>query len=102
MTVFFEWGVLPLNSINIVITILFDWISLVFIRFVLFLSSIVIFYRNNNMEGDPYISQFILFVLIFEFSITLFIIRPNIISILLVWDGLGLISYLLAIYYKNF
>jgi NADH-ubiquinone oxidoreductase chain 5 len=29
------------------------------------------------------------------------IISPNIISILLGWDGLGLVSYLLVIYYQN-
>jgi len=34
-------------------------------------------------------------------SIILLIIRPNIISILLGWDGLGLVSYCLVIYYQN-
>lgn len=102
MKIFIEWEILSLNSINVVITLLLDWISLIFIGFVLFISSIVIFYRNNYIEGDPYISRFILLVLIFVFSIILLIISPNIISILLGWDGLGLISYLLVIYYQNF
>jgi NADH-ubiquinone oxidoreductase chain 5 len=34
-------------------------------------------------------------------SIILLIIRPNLIRILLGWDGLGLISYCLVIYFKN-
>lgn len=54
------------------------------------------------MEGDPYISRFILLVIIFVLSMIFLIISPNIISILLGWDGLGLISYLLVIYYQNF
>jgi len=29
------------------------------------------------------------------------IIRPNLIRILLGWDGLGLVSYCLVIYYQN-
>ena len=29
------------------------------------------------------------------------IISPNVISILLGWDGLGLVSYFLVIYYQN-
>jgi NADH-ubiquinone oxidoreductase chain 5 len=29
------------------------------------------------------------------------IIRPNLISMLLGWDGLGLVSYCLVIYYQN-
>jgi len=39
--------------------------------------------------------------LIFDVSMTFLIISPNIISILLGWDGLGLVSYLLLIYYQN-
>jgi NADH-ubiquinone oxidoreductase chain 5 len=37
----------------------------------------------------------------FVLSIIALIIRPNIISILLGWDGLGLVSYCLVIYYQN-
>lgn len=92
---------MSLNSTSIVIRILFDWISLIFIRFVLFISCIVIFYRKQYIEGDLNINRFIILVLIFVFSIILLIISPNLISILLGWDGLGLISYCLVIYYQN-
>ena len=40
-------------------------------------------------------------VLIFVASMIFLIISPNVISILLGWDGLGLVSYLLVIYYQN-
>jgi len=40
-------------------------------------------------------------VLIFVLSIILLIISPNLISILLGWDGLGLVSYCLVIYFQN-
>nr|YP_010385107.1 NADH dehydrogenase subunit 5 [Cordulegaster boltonii]UPL65117.1 NADH dehydrogenase subunit 5 [Cordulegaster boltonii] len=99
---FIEWEVINLNSVNVVMTFLFDWMSLMFMGFVLFISSMVIFYSNNYMEGDPYMSRFILLVLLFVLSMMLLIISPNLISILLGWDGLGLISYLLVIYYQNF
>nr|YP_010024742.1 NADH dehydrogenase subunit 5 [Pseudothemis zonata]QOQ35021.1 NADH dehydrogenase subunit 5 [Pseudothemis zonata] len=99
---FVEWEVVALNSMNIVMTLLLDWMSLIFMGFVLFISSMVIYYSHNYMEGDPYISRFILLVLMFVFSMMLLIISPNMISILLGWDGLGLISYLLVIYYQNF
>jgi len=35
------------------------------------------------------------------FSIILLIFRPNFVSILLGWDGLGLVSYCLVIFYEN-
>nr|YP_009651411.1 NADH dehydrogenase subunit 5 [Orthetrum melania]QDA21663.1 NADH dehydrogenase subunit 5 [Orthetrum melania] len=102
INLFIEWEVISLNSISVVMTLLLDWMSLIFMGFVLFISSMVIFYSHNYMEGDPYISRFILLVLMFVLSMMLLIISPNMISILLGWDGLGLISYLLVIYYQNF
>nr|YP_010041763.1 NADH dehydrogenase subunit 5 [Ceriagrion fallax]QPB15086.1 NADH dehydrogenase subunit 5 [Ceriagrion fallax] len=99
---FIEWEILILNSSSIVMTFLFDWMSLTFMGFVLFISSMVIFYSNDYMEGDPYLVRFILLVILFVLSMMLLIISPNMISILLGWDGLGLISYLLVIYYQNF
>lgn len=40
-------------------------------------------------------------VLLFVISMIIIIIRPNLIRILLGWDGLGLVSYCLVIYYQN-
>nr|YP_010725899.1 NADH dehydrogenase subunit 5 [Davidius fruhstorferi]WDY83501.1 NADH dehydrogenase subunit 5 [Davidius fruhstorferi] len=99
---FLEWDILDINSLNITMTFLFDWMSFLFMGFVLFISSMVIFYSYDYMEGDVYLSRFILLVLMFVLSMLLLIISPNMISILLGWDGLGLISYLLVIYYQNF
>jgi NADH-ubiquinone oxidoreductase chain 5 len=53
------------------------------------------------MFGDLHIVLFIMLVLIFVISIMFLIISPNVISILLGWDGLGLVSYLLVIYYQK-
>nr|YP_009573127.1 NADH dehydrogenase subunit 5 [Macromia daimoji]QBF44107.1 NADH dehydrogenase subunit 5 [Macromia daimoji] len=102
LTYFIEWEVLSLNSMNVVMTVLIDWMSSLFMSFVLFISSMVIFYSNDYMEGDVYKVRFILLVLMFVLSMMFLIISPNLISILLGWDGLGLISYLLVIYYQNF
>lgn len=96
-----EFQLININSCQILITLLLDWISLLFIRFVLFISSIVIYYRNRYIEGDLNINRFIILVCIFVLSIILLIISPNLIRILLGWDGLGLVSYCLVIYYQN-
>nr|YP_010507227.1 NADH dehydrogenase subunit 5 [Diplocheila zeelandica]QJT42735.1 NADH dehydrogenase subunit 5 [Diplocheila zealandica]UXF64378.1 NADH dehydrogenase subunit 5 [Diplocheila zeelandica] len=100
-TVFLEWELLSLNSSPIVMGVLFDWMSLMFMSFVLYISSMVIFYSEQYMEGDLNINRFIMLVLMFVFSMMLLIISPNMISILLGWDGLGLVSYCLVIYYQN-
>lgn len=101
VTYFIEWELISLNSRIILITFLFDWISLIFISFVLFISSLVIFYRKEYISSDIFINRFILLVVIFVFSIIMLIIRPNLIRILLGWDGLGLVSYCLVIYFQN-
>nr|YP_009693804.1 NADH dehydrogenase subunit 5 [Panorpa debilis]QEI03721.1 NADH dehydrogenase subunit 5 [Panorpa debilis] len=98
---FIEWELLTLNSSSIVMTFLFDWMSLLFMSFVLFISSLVIFYSKEYMSGDLNINRFIMLVLMFVLSMMLLIISPNLISILLGWDGLGLVSYCLVIYYQN-
>lgn len=101
ITYFIEWELISLNSVIILITFLFDWISLIFISFVLFISSLVIFYRKEYISSDIFINRFILLVVIFVFSIIILIISPNLIRILLGWDGLGLVSYCLVIYFQN-
>lgn len=75
--------------------------SLLFMGFVLIISSLVILYSDDYMFGDLNIFRFISLVLMFVVSMMFLIISPNVISILLGWDGLGLVSYLLVIYYQN-
>lgn len=101
MVYFLEWEVVIINSLNIVITFLFDWIRLIFMSLVLFISSLVIFYSKEYIAEDKTINRFIIIVLIFVMSMMLLIISPNLIRILLGWDGLGLVSYCLVIYFQN-
>nr|YP_009731701.1 NADH dehydrogenase subunit 5 [Carpophilus pilosellus]QHR79649.1 NADH dehydrogenase subunit 5 [Carpophilus pilosellus] len=100
-TVILEFMLLDINSCFIEMVILLDWMSLLFMSFVLFISSMVIFYSEEYMSGDLNINRFILLVVMFVLSMMLLIISPNLISILLGWDGLGLVSYCLVIYYQN-
>nr|YP_009128250.1 NADH dehydrogenase subunit 5 [Reticulitermes aculabialis]AJO61986.1 NADH dehydrogenase subunit 5 [Reticulitermes aculabialis] len=98
---FVDWGIVGLNSGSVVMTFLFDWMSLLFLGFVFIISSLVILYSDDYMYGDSNIFRFIMLVLLFVVSMLFLIISPNMISILLGWDGLGLVSYCLVIYYQN-
>nr|ASY98282.1 NADH dehydrogenase subunit 5 [Acontista multicolor] len=98
---FIEWEIVSLNSSSIMMTLLLDWMSLLFMSFVLLISSLVILYSEDYMKGDVTLNRFIFLVLMFVLSMIFLIISPNMISILLGWDGLGLISYCLVIYYQN-
>nr|WKU83924.1 NADH dehydrogenase subunit 5 [Doros destillatorius] len=98
---FMEFELVSLNSVSIVMTFLFDWMSLMFMSFVLLISSLVIYYSKEYMMNDMNINRFIFLVLMFVLSMMFLIISPNLISILLGWDGLGLVSYCLVIYFNN-
>nr|AYR05118.1 NADH dehydrogenase subunit 5 [Coleoptera sp. ACP-2013] len=100
-TCIIEYKFLEINSSMIEMVILIDWMSLLFMSFVLYISSMVIYYSEEYMFGDFNMKRFILLVVLFVFSMMFMIISPNIISILLGWDGLGLVSYCLVIYYQN-
>nr|AML25985.1 NADH dehydrogenase subunit 5 [Staphylinidae sp. BMNH 1274232] len=101
MMMMMEYKLLSINSSSMNMVVLIDWMSLLFMSFVLYISSMVIYYSKEYMYGDMNINRFIMLVSMFVLSMMLLIISPNLISILLGWDGLGLVSYCLVIYYQN-
>nr|APX39722.1 NADH dehydrogenase subunit 5 [Chrysolina herbacea] len=101
LSLMLELNLLSFNSTNFVMVVLLDWMSLLFMSFVFFISSMVIYYSEEYMHKDLGLNRFIMLVVMFVISMFFLIISPNLISILLGWDGLGLISYCLVIYYQN-
>nr|UPL66005.1 NADH dehydrogenase subunit 5 [Embiophila sp.] len=102
LSIFLDWELVGFNTLLFVMTFIFDWISLIFSGCVMFISSMVIFYSHSYMGGDPNRSRFLFLVLLFVLSMFMLIISPNLISILIGWDGLGLVSYGLVIYFQNY
>lgn len=100
--VLLEWIFLSFNSFNIEIIVLLDWISLLFISFVILISSMIILYRYIYIYEEKFFYRFIYLVILFVLSIIFIILSPNVIRILFGWDGLGLVSYCLVIYYQNY
>nr|YP_010934888.1 NADH dehydrogenase subunit 5 [Blastothrix speciosa]WKV28879.1 NADH dehydrogenase subunit 5 [Blastothrix speciosa] len=99
---FIEWNLMFLNSMNLNMLIFLDWMTLIFIFTVLLISSMIMFYCCEYMHMDNYQNRFFFLVTFFIFSMVLMIISPNMVSIILGWDGLGLTSFCLVIYYNNF
>nr|YP_010555002.1 NADH dehydrogenase subunit 5 [Phthiridium szechuanum]UYP50982.1 NADH dehydrogenase subunit 5 [Phthiridium szechuanum] len=89
-------------SMKFSLLMLLDWMSCMFISFVFMISSMVINYSIDYMMMDKGKDRFVMLVLMFVFSMFLLIISPNLMSILLGWDGLGFVSYCLVIYFQNF
>jgi NADH-ubiquinone oxidoreductase chain 5 len=98
---FVEWEIIAINSSRGVIRIILDWIRLVFLGRVFIIGRGIRNFSNYYMKGDKNYVRFIILLVFFVLSMVFLIIRPNIMSILLGWDGLGLTSYVLVVYYQN-
>lgn len=100
-SVFIEWEIFILNCSRVTISLIIDWISLTFLSFVRLISGVIIGYSIYYIAGDRNYLRFVFILLLFISSIIFLIISPNLISLLLGWDGLGLTSYALVIYYQR-
>ena len=99
--IMFEWEIMSPHSSKIIIIFNFDYMSLFFLRVVSLISGRVIIYSTSYMSSEVFFRRFILIVILFVISIYLLILSPNIIRLLLSWDGLGVTSYLLVILYQR-
>nr|QYF07816.1 NADH dehydrogenase subunit 5 [Brachyponera chinensis] len=97
-----EWLIMSFNSMNIEFLIYMDWMSTLFISIVMLISSMVMIYSVVYMQETKFIWRFFFLVMLFIFSMILMILSPNMISIMFGWDGLGLVSFCLVIYYQNY
>lgn len=100
ITIFIEWNIGGRN-INFTISFFIDSLRALFLTTVMFISANVVVYSQRYLREDIFIERFILLLLGFVISIIILIISPNIVSVLLGWDGLGLVSYCLVIYYPT-
>lgn len=91
---------LNIQSTSLSIRLIFDWISIIFISTVLLISSLIIIFRISYIPRNQH-KQFSLFLIIFIISIIILIISDNLFILILGWDGLGLSSYILVIFYQN-
>nr|QVV23835.1 NADH dehydrogenase subunit 5 [Hyalomma aegyptium] len=96
-----EYLLISLNGLEYKFYFLFDWMSCFFSFIVLLVSSMVLLYSNSYMNLDKNKNAFCYMVLLFILSMMLLILMPNTLMFILGWDGLGLISYCLVIYYQS-
>nr|YP_009937444.1 NADH dehydrogenase subunit 5 [Trigonopterus porg]QNT26967.1 NADH dehydrogenase subunit 5 [Trigonopterus porg] len=101
LEIFVEYSILSLNSVEFKFSIFLDWVSLMFTSFVFFISSMIFLYSWGYMGEDKTLKRFIYTMVLFVVSMMMVIFSSNLVFILLGWDGLGLVSYALVIYYQN-
>nr|YP_009170510.1 NADH dehydrogenase subunit 5 [Loliolus beka]ALE33714.1 NADH dehydrogenase subunit 5 [Loliolus beka] len=97
----FSWEIISCMSSNIEFDLVVDWMSCSFSGLVCFISGCVMVFTMSYMSGDVNLFRFVLTVMLFVLSMNFLIFIPSLVSLLLGWDGLGLVSFCLVIYYQN-
>jgi len=96
-----DWRLLRIITCEIYLPLILDKYGLLFISVVLFISANVFIFSNYYIHTELFNKRFLYLVILFIISINFLIFIPHIIGLLLGWDGLGLISFILVIYYQN-
>ena len=87
------------NSTLLEVRIRLDMFSVLFLTTVVLISFAVFRFSYSYMSANKFFSRFKVLLFVFVFSIFLLILSSNLIFTIVGWDGLGIRSYLLVIYY---
>nr|AEP39040.1 NADH dehydrogenase subunit 5 [Oncomelania hupensis hupensis] len=101
MSYLIEWDIINLSSCNISFSFIIDMISLSFSNVVCLISGCVMLFSSSYMSHDPFLKRFVWLVMLFVLSMNLLVFIPSLPALLLGWDGLGIVSFALVIYYQN-
>nr|YP_010600876.1 NADH dehydrogenase subunit 5 [Cacopsylla jukyungi]WAL33206.1 NADH dehydrogenase subunit 5 [Cacopsylla jukyungi] len=97
--VFFEIELYYLNSISFCFILFIDWVSLLFMSVVLIISSLILIYSKGYMGKECH--RFLWMTFLFIIFMLIMILSPSVLGVILGWDGLGLVSFCLVIYYQS-
>nr|UYX79136.1 NADH dehydrogenase subunit 5 [Unedogemmula unedo] len=99
--ILFEWVIFQLSSCSMTFMFILDPISLSFSNTVCLISGCVMLFSSSYMSHDPFLKRFTWLVMLFVLSMNLLVFIPSLPVLLLGWDGLGIVSFALVIYYQN-
>nr|YP_010837456.1 NADH dehydrogenase subunit 5 [Doto coronata]WGC93421.1 NADH dehydrogenase subunit 5 [Doto coronata] len=100
-TLILEFELFNLSGIPFTFSLILDKVSVSFSMVVTLISGSVFFFSSKYMEEDPFSTRFIWILLSFVISMNLLIFSGSVFFLLLGWDGLGITSFALIIYYES-
>ena len=99
--VIFEWTLGWLGRSCLPLTLIIDPVGVTTSATVIFIAGNVIIFSKTYISEEIFKSRFNGLVILFVLSMNILIFIPNLIILLISWDGLGIISFLLVIYYQR-
>nr|ATZ70873.1 NADH dehydrogenase subunit 5 [Conus navarroi] len=100
-SIILEWSISQISSCHLTFIFILDSISLSFSNIVCLISGCVMMFSSSYMSHDPFLKRFTWLVMLFVLSMNLLVFIPSLPALLLGWDGLGIVSFALVIYYQN-
>lgn len=96
-----EFHLFLMRDLRFFIHFVLDHYSLLFLTFIVLISFVVLFYRIFYMAGDVRLVRFTVIVVFFVGSMVFMVLSPSLLGFIFGWDGLGVTSFLLVVYYAN-
>nr|QXP99767.1 NADH dehydrogenase subunit 5 [Melanoides tuberculata] len=101
ISILYEFSLLEVSSCYMTAMLVLDPLGLSFSNIVCLISGSVMVFSSSYMAHDPFLKRFSWLVMLFVLSMNFLIFIPSLPAILLGWDGLGIVSFTLVIYYQN-
>nr|YP_009756915.1 NADH dehydrogenase subunit 5 [Batillaria attramentaria]QIM14725.1 NADH dehydrogenase subunit 5 [Batillaria attramentaria] len=101
ISILYEWSLLEVSSCYMTAMFILDPLSLSFSNVVCLISGSVMAFSSSYMSADPFLKRFTWLVMLFVLSMNFLVFIPSLPALLLGWDGLGIVSFALVIYYQN-
>lgn len=89
------------SSMDYSLSFIFDFLSTIFFSSVSIISFVVFLYRVFYIRGGCDRRRFTLLVFLFVLSMFFLVFSGNFIMTIVGWDGLGLVSFCLVVFYPN-
>uniref|UniRef100_UPI00315C5DCB NADH dehydrogenase subunit 5 n=1 Tax=Ceratozetella imperatoria TaxID=3127034 RepID=UPI00315C5DCB len=97
----FDYYFFNLGVVDFSFSLVFDYVSIGFFGCISFISFTVFFYSIFYMAGTVDLRRFSILVALFVASMGLLVFSGNFLMTMVGWDGLGLISFCLVIFYVS-
>nr|QKV49090.1 NADH dehydrogenase subunit 5 [Proales similis] len=86
---------------NMEVSFTMDWMSSWFATVIILITMVITVYSYNYMAPYSKPTYFLWFTMLFVMSMILVVLMSDLFFIMLGWDGLGVVSFFLIVYYQN-